>query len=304
MGMWTFGLAMIFAYVSFLPGQPLAALIGRTAKQVGRLLRRLGVDTESSARPHLRAAGFALGLTGESPPPNRVDVGPAASETPASLPVPTASLAPIATSTATTELSPSPALDRVAAPGTVASGHRDLPPTRPSILVVEGRLKRQAEVQEYFLKHGFRCHVASEVHQARSMLAVIEFDALIVTSSWFPEDELAAFHDGLIGGGTALPASVFLLGSARDQTFPRFPEMPRHRVLIGSLSLRELRLLVLEVLGLTAESLRPYAGRRAHSRNGHRSAPADRPQLTNEELPPETTPDMPSTSSAEMDLPL
>jgi hypothetical protein len=305
MGMWTFGLAMIFAYVSFLPGEPLAKLIDRTTSQFVRLLRRLGVDTESTARPNLRAAWFALGFTGAPPPPNRADAEAAASETPASLPVPTPSLSTIASSTAPTDLSPTPALDRMAASAPVASARRDLPPTRPSILVVEGRLKRQAEVQEYFLKHGFRCHVASELHQARSMLAVIEFDALIVTSSWFPEDELAAFHDGLIGGGTALPASVFLLGSARGQTFPRFPETPRHRVLIGSLSLRELRHLVLEVLGLTEESLRPFVGRRVHSKNGHRSAlaPADRPQLEDEELPPETAPDVPSISSAEMDLP-
>ncbi len=222
MGMWTFGLAMIFAYVSFLPGQPLAALIDRTTSQFGRLLRRVGVDLGPSAPPRQQAAWFALGLAGEPLPPNRVDVGPAASETPASLPVPTASLVPIATPTATTELLPTPVLDRMAASEPVASARRDLPPPRPSILVVEGRLKRQAEVQEYFLKHGFRCHVASELHQARSMLAVIEFDALIVTSSWFPEDELAAFHDGLIGGGAALPASVFLLGSAQRADLPAF----------------------------------------------------------------------------------
>ncbi len=296
MGMWTFGLAMIFAYVSFLPGEPMAALIGRATSQVGRLLRWLGVDMEPSARPRLRAAWFALGLTGESPPPDHIDAQPAAGATPASLPV--ATTTPLATATAIPMREPSSTpLDRVAAPGPAANGRRDLPLMRPSILVVEGRLKRQAEVQEYFLKHGFRCHVASELHQARSMLAVIEFDALIVTSSWFPEDELAAFHDGLIGGGTALPASVFLLGAARGQTSPRFPETSRHRVLIGSLSLRELRHLVLEVLGLTEESLRPFVNRRSHSKNGHRSATPDRPKLADEDLPPKTTSDVPSISS-------
>lgn len=153
-------------------------------------------------------------------------------------------------------------------------------------------MKRQAEVQEYFLKHGFRCHVASELHQARSMLAVIEFDALVVTSSWFPEDELAAFHDGLLGGGGgALPASVFLLGSASGETFPRFSETSRHRVLVGSLSLRELRLLVLEVLGLTEAAMRPFAARRSHSKNGRHAAAAEGPPLADTELLPETTTD-------------
>ncbi len=220
LGMWTFGLAMIFAYVSFLQGEPLAALIGRATSQVGGLLRWLGVDMEPSARPRLRAAWFAIGLTGESPPPAE----PAEPAPLASLPV--ATTTPPATATAIPMREPAPALDRVAVPGRMANSYRDLPLTRPAILVVEGRLKRQAEVQEYFLKHGFRCHVASELHQARSMLAVIEFDALIVTSSWFPEDELAAFHDGLIGGGTALPASVFLLGSAAGRPSHVFRRRP------------------------------------------------------------------------------
>jgi hypothetical protein len=296
MGMWTFGLAMIFAYISFLPGQPLAALIRRAMSQLGRLLSRVGVAPGPSASMRLRAVWFALGLEGERTQPVTAETAPSAAAIPATPPIAVAMQSPVETSSTATEISPAPTLDRVAA-ATPASARRDLPLTRPSILVVEGRLKRQAEVQEYFLKHGFRCHVASELHQARSMLAVIEFDALIVTSSWFPEDELAAFHDGLIGGGTALPASVFLLGVARDQNIPRFPETSRHRVLIGSLSLRELRHLVLEVLGLTEESLRPFVNRRSHSKNGHRSATPERPRLADEELPPETTPDVPSISS-------
>jgi hypothetical protein len=302
MGMWTFGLAMIFAYISFLPGQPLAALICRVMSQLGRLLSRVGVAPGPSASMRLRAVWFALGLEGERTQPETAETAPSTAAIPASLPIAVTMQSPVATSSTATEISPAPTLDRVAPPEPVASARRDLPLTRPSILVVEGRLKRQAEVQEYFLKHGFRCHVASELHQARSMLAVIEFDAMIVTSSWFPEDELAAFHDGLIGGGTALPASVFLLGVARDQNIPRFPETSRHRVLIGSLSLRELRHLVLEVLGLTEESLRPFVNRRSHSKNGHRSETPERSKLADEEAPTETPPDVPSISSG-MDLP-
>ena len=173
---------------------------------------------------------------------------------------------------------------------------RPLLPTEPSILLVEGRLKRQADVQDYFLKHGFRCHVASELHQARSMLAVIDLDALVVTASWFPENELAAFHDGLIGGGSSLPASVFLLSPAHGQTEHAFEQTARHRVVVGSLSLRELRLLVLEVLGLTEDSLKPLVARHSRSRNGHRSTHSHESTPQANATPQPTTLDAPSTS--------
>jgi hypothetical protein len=161
--------------------------------------------------------------------------------------------------------------------------------------LIEGRVKRQAEVQEYFLKHGFRCSVASELHQARSMLAVIEFDVLVVTSSWFPEHELAEFHEALIGGGSALPASVFLVGSPqRKGDAHGLQESPRHRVLVGSLSLRELRLLVLEVLGRTEESLRP--ARAARSKNGRHPTAAPDSTLDAGEASQSATHETPSVS--------
>jgi hypothetical protein len=185
----------------------------------------------------------------------------------------------------------------VPAEAAASPGRRKVLPARPSLLLVEGRVKRQADVQEYFLKHGFRCHVASELHQARSMLSVIDFDALVVTASWFPEDELVAFHDGLIGGGSSLPASVFLVGGGHGQTPHHFEETPRHRVLLGSLSLRELRLLVLEVLGLSEESLRPLAARHARSKNGHRPAIAPDSTPKVEPIPQPPALDVPNLSS-------
>ena len=285
MGMWTFGLAAIFAYVAFLPGKQMSAVLGRVARRIGRILRSCHLAPGPSGNTLARAAWFALGLDTSS------DAAPAAEllvpvpgmvlpagETPLPVGAVVEAAAPTGGAAIAAELVPTE---------TVAStGRRKVFPARPSLLLVEGRLKRQAEVQEYFLKHGFRCHVASELYQARSMLSVIDFDALVVTASWFPENELAAFHDGLIGGGSALPASVFLVGVGHGQIPHNFQETPRHRVLVGSLSLRELRLLVLDVLGLTEESLQP--ARHSRSRNGHRptSAPDTQPQVEATPLPP------------------
>jgi hypothetical protein len=279
MGMWTFGLAMIFTYVAFLPGKAMSAVISKAAIKVGQLLRRLDWGPGPSASVRAQAAWFALGLEETS------EAG--VHGEPLTLP---------AEAAATTPPTPAPiasSSQSALAPSPTAEARRHLLPARPSLLLVEGRLKRQAEVQEYFLKHGFRCHVASELHQARSMLSVIDFDALVVTSSWFPEDDLKAFHDGLIGGGSALPASVFLVSPADGRVSHGFEETPRHRVLVGSLSLRELRVLVLEVLGLNEGSLRPPTARHSRSKNGRRPAaasdvlaqPVSRPQAPAADAP-------------------
>ncbi len=271
MGMWTFGLAVIFAYVAFIPGQQISAILRRAAQWMVPLLRVLHAVPASSATIRARAAWFALGLdTGDG---ESVDRAPAEDRSPA----PERELSVVPTSTV--DVVPAPVAEAphttVATSNGQSRSRADLLPTRPGILLIEGRVKRQAEMQEYFLKHGFRCSVASELHQARSMLAVIDFDVLVVTSSWFPEHELTEFHDALIGGGSALPASVLLVGTPQGGSDAHgFQESPRHRVLVGSLSLRELRLLVLEVLGLTEESLVPFAARPTRSKNGRHLAPS------------------------------
>jgi hypothetical protein len=293
MGMWTFGLAVIFAYVAFLPGKQMSAILCRAVQGIGRILRSYNLAPGSAASTRARAAWFALGLDTNS------DAAPAAEP-----------LLPVPGEVSTAGKTPLPAVAEVAAPTesrslasqsvpaetAASSGRRKVLPARPSLLLVEGRVKRQADVQEYFLKHGFRCHVASELHQARSMLSVIDFDALVVTASWFPQDELVDFHDGLIGGGSSLPASVFLVGGGHGQTPHHFEETPRHRVLVGSLSLRELRLLVLEVLGLTEESLRSLTARHARSKNGNRPtiAPDSTPKV--EAIPQPPALDVPTLS--------
>jgi hypothetical protein len=278
MGMWTFGLAVIFAYVAFIPGRQISAIFRWAAPRIVWILRslRLVPVPDASASVRARAAWFALGL-------DSLETASAADQG-ASPEVPP-SLAP------TTAAVPNDELARAPVPTPIRGGssrpRADLLPTRPAVLLIESRVKRQAEVQEYFLTHGFRCSVAAELHQARSLLAVIDFDVLVVTSSWFHEHELAEFHDGLVGGGSALPASVFLVGNARGLAAGHgLQETPRHRVLVGSLSLRELRLLVLEVLGLTEESLRPFATRRSGSKNGRRPTvtPDSTPQV--EATPP------------------
>jgi hypothetical protein len=263
MGMWTFGLAMIFAYVAFIPGAQVSAVLGQLRRLCMWTLRSLRLEPGPVASGRARALWFALGWSDQPAETSTTLAATMSSDSPTTGPT----VVPIHAPTSAPASDAPPASAPIPA---IADRRAAVPPTRPAVLLVEGRLKRQAEVQEYFLSHGFRCHVASELHQARSMLAVIDFDVLVVTSSWFSEDELAAFHDGLAAGGAALPASVFLLNPLYRQTSRGFHEAPRHRVLVGSLSLRELRLLVLDVLGLSEEAMGPFVTRHSHSKNGRR----------------------------------
>jgi hypothetical protein len=287
--MWTFGLAVIFAYLAFIPGRQISAILHRTARLIVPLLRSLHAVPGSSASLRARAAWFALGLD---------DADRAPAEDHSLSPATEPSLAPTSVAAEVVQSRVEDVPQTTVAPlNGMSRGRRELLPTRPAVLLIEGRVKRQAEVQEYFLKHGFRCSVASELHQARSMLAVIDFDVLVVTSSWFPEQELAEFHDALIGGGDALPASVFLVGAAHGQAEGySLPENSRHRVLVGSLSLRELRLLVLEVLDMTEESLRPFATRPTRSKNGRHPAPSTESPAEASPSPQPATHDSPSVS--------
>jgi len=64
MGMWTFGLAVTFAYVSFLPGEALRATTSQAARWAGNVLRRLGLEPSAGAALPVRSLWFALGLDG------------------------------------------------------------------------------------------------------------------------------------------------------------------------------------------------------------------------------------------------
>jgi hypothetical protein len=117
------------------------------------------------------------------------------------------------------------------------------------VVVVESRIKWQTAIQEYLLKHGFHCLVAAELHQARSLLSLLDVDAVIVSGSWYETDDLAAFRDALVEGGPSLPASVVFLHGTSARQPQRFAESPRHRLVREGVSLRELRQLLAAILG-------------------------------------------------------
>jgi hypothetical protein len=245
MGMWTFGLAVIFMYVCFVP----ATTINAVLRMFARPFRKV-----SAPEPPVLVAAEEPAVVSE------VDSSLLTADEPVAaveeLPIESAADSP----------TPSPRTPR-----RLPLGHR------PIVVVVESRLKRQTQIQEYLVNRGFRCFVASDLHQARSMLSVVDVEALVVTTTWFSESDVRAFRDALIAGGPALPASLFFLTAGNRTNAEDFQDCERHRVVRGAMSLREMRVLVLEILAERepTSSLTNRDSALSSNGNGHKpTAPA------------------------------
>jgi hypothetical protein len=256
MGMWTFGLAMIFLYVAFVPATTIHAIL----RTVSRLFGRRSLALEQPAA----AAAPVL----EPPEDQFVDKRPMAAHLPIE---PTVAL-PSAGDRATR------GAELPTSAGRAARIDSDPLPLgrRPALVVVESRLKRQTQIQEYMVRRGFRCFVASDLHQARSLLCVVDIDAIVVTSTWFSDEDVAAFRDALIGGGPSLPASLFFVTALHHPVASKMSETDRHKLVHSALSLRELRLMIIEVLGQTDQTSRAARHSPAPPNgNGHGKKQAD-----------------------------
>ena len=228
MGMWTFGLAVIFLYVAFVPATTIHAVLRTLSNLVAR--RRIHQEEPLSAPA---SAEF-----------EQCDDEPSVAKTAADSPLEATATAPLMKQ-GHNAIRPSPI--RAASPLRIESAPHGLG-RRPALVVVESRLKRQTQIQEYLVRRGFRCFVASDLHQARSLLCVVDIDAIVVTSTWFSDEDIAAFRDALITGGPSLPASLLFMPGAHHALAATMTETVRHRLLRTVLSLRELRLMILEVL--------------------------------------------------------
>ena len=236
MGMWTFGLSMIFLYVAFVPASTIHAVLRTLSGFFMRRSRRLEQPAETAA----------------------TTLEPTAEEATADAPAP--ALAVVPDDSALSPVEAKTSTNRVTRPAKLPAS---LPHAtrinadplhlgrRPALVLVESRLKRQTQIQEYLVNRRFRCFVASDLHQARSLLCVADIDGLIVTSTWYTDEDVLAFRDALMSGGPSLPASLFFVTEDQHPVSARGNESARHRLVRSPLSLHELRLLILEILSQT-----------------------------------------------------
>jgi len=282
MGMWTFGLSVIFLYVAFVPASTIHAILGFVSRRFKKRAGTSEIRADDSASPQRRTPNVATSFERTA----ATALGKEEQTVQLAIPAQSAAVRSAADRTAETRKPSSPEKRLTAArsssisPGSPGFGRL------PTLVLVESRLKRQTQIQEYMVRRGLRCFVASDLHQARSLLCVVDVDALVVTSTWFTDEDVRAFRDALISGGPSLPASLFFMTGVNCSITENWPNNVRHRLIHNPLSLRELRLLILEIVGF-AEEPPNSAGRRSPSSpngNGHQQDPANSSLVADQKL--------------------
>ncbi len=201
LGMWTFGLAMIFAYASFIPPE----WFTRRIKAAPPTSDSSSADSTTDAwqsRLQSYIETYIASVTPETKAPTtRVNepmvVTPRKPET-------------VTTGTASSRLSKKnrrkvEADARiVSSEETIVAADEDAAETAslPRVLLIEPRMQRGLQLQEALLKEGYQCRVAVDPSQAAQSLAVRTCDTLIVNATsmnrkqWLEFVDLMGDHPG------------------------------------------------------------------------------------------------------------
>ena len=221
LGMWTFGLAMIIAYFSFMPPETTAFLVQlvtfRREKTSARIPAKKVKRAIAAPRPE---SSFEEPAFTTSEPAGRDDTYTASG--------------PVWTKTSQA----------------TASDVR-----RPVILIVEPRIQSQAALEEYLTRHGFDCYVADDLPAARSRLASVDLDAVFLDASWLKIQQIDEFRETLILARG--PASLTMVTN-EQRTEHRISQTQVHKVIIAPPRLREVRETLVSILKLNLELQSEY----------------------------------------------
>lgn len=233
LGMWTFGLVMIFTYVSYIPPQWIEA-------QQRRLLawRRGEPQTcEYVASSFWQTAWLALRCASDL----RGRLQPVA--VPAPVPPPVVQPAPVLPIPPWPQLAPGEwwrQLQRQAPVWTFpdCDDGRHFP---PRLLIVRSHLRPLMELQDYFSQRGFEPRIATDFTAAAALLSTRPFDAVVLLvekADDLPEAEsLRALCES---GGRHAPVTVVAATQRIAEEIGRRPTS-EHRVMVYPFSKRELR---------------------------------------------------------------
>ncbi|MEZ6063417.1 MAG: HTTM domain-containing protein [Planctomycetaceae bacterium] len=224
MGMWTFGLIMIFGHIAFWPKH-----------WVSRLVERLPTSEQ------------LLGLV--APPAASV---PAPFE-PGGSPLPASKFAPAVLSI---ELLADDAEQDSAADEVVFQ-----PEHAPTLIYVDGQRSRRLACLQYFLDHGFKCLSSERSREARLLCEASEPDAVIIMGRDLPDSSIAKLPYRLNLEAGHRP--IFLvLTNQQSRRLNGQVHVPGCHVLTGDVSLGRLRREIQAVLATSQKQamLLPSAG--------------------------------------------
>ena len=224
LGMWTFGLAMIFAYLSFVPPELIARLQQRLLSWKPAAPVTIEYVPTSWCQRSWLAVRCACDLRGRIEP---VPVDPPE-------PTPLVTGAPLS-------------------PGEWWSFVRSQPPewdfpasndgrhSPPRVLIVRSYLRPLMELQEYFLMRGFEPRIATDLPAAAALLSSRPFDALVLMVEK-PEDlpDAEFLREMCMVGGRAAPVTVIAATPRVSEEIDWRPSW-EHRLLVYPFSKRDLR---------------------------------------------------------------
>lgn len=240
LGMWTFGLAMITAYVAFIPGATLRAWLGfAPAHDADMRDMRQSSSGLARVRPLSTTAFNALSNT------SHLDASDGSSDSSVSFVNPTGEATTPRPSTVS-------ALRGVNEPNRPFLGHTAA--NQELILIVDDRSTKDTALQESLLRHGYRCAVMSDARQVLAMAKRLGASGAI----WNASEAAAETIGGMCREWKQAensPAIVVLLTTSQLVRLPASPESDLCRVALTPCSVRDVRTTLESLLESRAQQL-------------------------------------------------
>ena len=233
LGMWTFGLIMIFTYVTYFPPEMLRS-VGHWLNGVLPFGERVSWAIPQGSGGKLRWVAWRKASDWR----DRIELVGTDQETKAGgatlpLAIPTTPhLLTAAEWWATHQQSitawPFAVCDRM-----------DI--RRPRLIIVHAVLETLTALQSYFLSRGFDCRALSSISATCAALFDRPTDALVLMSQSSTDvDEILLFRNILTQAGAHAPVSVTILPMERNDSHGE--SSPDHLIVVGSATFRELRI--------------------------------------------------------------
>lgn len=257
MGMWTFGLVMIFGHVSFWPRQAITWVAG-LFPSAERLLGCVASHPAHNVRPAFADATAATETRSAGLPASRTN--PAI---------------------ATAAMASAPALS-----GAVNDSFRTQnqaagaqPVLKPALLCIDRAVRGRLNCLNYFVKRGYQCMVTGDLEEARVVISAAAPDAVVVVGTDMADRDIEIFHQTHFAQVNPKPLFMVLRHEQSQRLNGHIRTVNSH-VLTGNVSLGTLRREIQAALSDGSENLvrnRQFSGQRARGHTDTRTAVAAEP---------------------------
>jgi serine/threonine protein kinase len=129
-----------------------------------------------------------------------------------------------------------------------------------TIMCIEGRHKQQDFLREYFSKHGFRVLVLSDIQRGLARLKSSPPDCMVIMGETLGERAVKGYDDARALLDESRAGIVLVLGEKQSALKEHLSETQSARVLVQPVTLRDLRKVVKNTIGISSNGEEPEAG--------------------------------------------